>query len=68
MEQIVIGCNDCPMNNNMYDGWGSSQCNHPNIFGDEGNNDDDTSDMDDGQKLLWCPLKKEPITICISEK
>lgn len=64
MEHTVTGCSDCPLNNSMYDGWGTSQCNHPKIHGDKGNNDNNTSDIEeDGQTLAWCPLKKEPITI-----
>lgn len=57
MNVKVIGCEDCPMNNRYYDGWGTCECNHPNSDGQ------DISNVKDGEMPDWCPLNKEPITI-----
>ena len=61
MEHIVNGCVDCPFKNRLYDGWGTAECNHPEIEGE------DISDYKGKNKPQNCPLKQQPITIKLKE-
>ena len=63
MEKKVSGCADCPMCNTESDGWDTTYiCNYKLSL--DGDNDFEIPDKETTPD--WCPLKKEPITIIIT--
>lgn len=68
MNTIVTGCKDCPLNSK--DAEYGDFCRHPSVRDEEGYDRVIPTDPYNKYEIIepeWCPLKKESITIELSQ-